>query len=60
MKQPLLEDEVSIDSYPDGVLDFEEAAEHLASNLLEINYRSIISATMFKYNFVTNMYTIVQ
>ena len=32
-KQPLLEDEVSDDSYTDDVLDFEETAGHLASRL---------------------------
>ena len=36
-KQPLLEDEVSDDSYPNDVVDFEETAGHLASR----HYRSI-------------------
>ena len=38
-KQPLLEDEVSDDSYPDDVVDFEETAGHLASR----NYRDQFS-----------------
>ena len=42
-KQPLLEDEVSDDSYPDDVLDFEETAGHLASR----HYRNQFSIHNF-------------
>ena len=46
-KQPLLEDGVSDDSYPDDVADFEETAGHLASRHCRDHFLSIILATKY-------------
>ena len=61
-KQPLLEDGVSDDAYPDDVVDLKRLLDIWHQDIIEINFLSIISATKFPlYNLyhrsVYNLYS---